>query len=155
MTQLELAIKADEKFAEAMGLLGLAYGAQMAKNPELGMTLGQAAGVSIARALSLEPENPRIVFLHGVALFHTPAEFGGSTKEAEALFRRALQRFEKEPADKPWPNWGRFDTHAWLGQALARHGDNAGARAEYAAALEIAPGSGWVRTMLLPQVSKD
>jgi len=56
---------------------------------------------------------------------------------------------------QPWPNWGRFDAHAWLGQALARHGDNAGARAEYAAALRIAPSSEWVRTMLLPQVGKD
>ena len=155
VTHLELAVKVNEKFAEAMGLLGVVYGAQIAKNPEFGAKLGQAAGASIARALSLEPENPRLVFLHGAALFHTPAEFGGSTKEAESLFRRALQLFEKEPADKPWPNWGRFDTHAWLGQALARHGDNAGARAEYDAALQIAPNSGWVRTMLLPQVSKE
>ena len=155
VTQLNQAIKANDKFAEAHGLLSSLYGAQIAKNFELGPTLGQAAGESIGRAVDLEPNNPRLVLMHGMAIFNTPAEFGGSTKEGEALFRRALQLFDKEPADKPWPNWGRFDAHLWLGQALARRGDNAGARAEYAAALEIGPDSNWVRLVLLPQVAKE
>jgi len=155
VTQLNLAIKANDKFAEAYGLLSGVYGAQIAKNFELGQTLGPAAGESIGQALGLEPDNPRLVLMHGLAIFNTPAEFGGSTTEGEALIRRAGQLFEKEAADKAWPNWGRFDVHVWLGQALAKRGDNAGARAEYAAALELAPDSQWVRSALLPQVSKD
>jgi tetratricopeptide (TPR) repeat protein len=155
VTQLNLAIKANDKFAEAYGLLNGVYGAQIGKNFDLGPTLGPAAGELIGRALELEPDNPRLVLMRGLAIFNTPAEFGGSTTEGEALIRRAGQLFDKEPADKPWPNWGRFDVHVWLGQALARRGDNAGARTEYAAALKLAPDSQWVRSVLLPQVSKD
>ena len=155
VTQLNLAIKANDKFAEAYSLLSGVYGSQIAKNFELGQSLGPAAGELIGQALALEPDNPRLVLMHGLAIFNTPAEFGGSTTEGEALIRRAGQLFEKEPVDKPWPNWGRFDVHVWLGQALAKRGDNAGARAEYAAALKLAPDSQWVRSVLLPQVSKD
>jgi hypothetical protein len=155
VTQLKQAIEANSKFAEAYGLLSSVYGAQIGKNFDLGPTLGPATGELIGRAVDLEPDNPRVVLMRGMATFNTPAEYGGSTKEGEALFRRALLLFDKEPAGKPWPNWGRFDAHLWLGQAMARHGDNAGARAEYKAALEIGPDSNWVRLVLLPQVAKD
>ena len=65
---------------------------------------------------------------------------------------QALTRFDQEGARAPWPNWGRFDAHVWLGQALAARGDKAGARSEYEKALAIAPGSNWVKLSLLPQV---
>jgi len=56
--------------------------------------------------------------------------------------------FEKEPASKAWPSWGRFDAHLWLGQLLAERGDAAGARTAYAAALSLAPNSARVKGML-------
>ena len=80
--------------------------------------------------------------------------FGGSEKDAEDLLRKAIARFGTEPENKPFPNWGRFDAHAWLGQVLAKRGDKQGARAEYARALEIAPQSGWVKYVLLPALDK-
>ena len=60
----------------------------------------------------------------------------------------------REPAGRPWPNWGRFDAHAWLGQALGARGDKAAARAEYDAALAIWPGSHWVKNVLIPALDK-
>lgn len=147
--QLGQAVKLDASFAEAHGLLSSVYGAQIAKNPDLGMTLGMAAGESLGRAMSLDANSPRLVMLQALNLLHTPAEYGGDPKQAEALFHRALQMFDKEPAGKPWPTWGRFDTHVWLGQALAGRGDTEGARAEYKAALAIAPDSARVKSALL------
>jgi tetratricopeptide (TPR) repeat protein len=106
----------------------------------------------LGKALGIEPNNPRLLVFRGQSLLNTPPEYGGSIKDAEAALRRALEAFDAEAAAKPWPNWGRFDAHAWLGQALAARHDNAGARAEYAKALTIAPDSAWVKYSLLPQV---
>lgn len=103
--QLGQAVKLDASFAEAYGLLSSVYGAQIAKNPDLGMTLGMAAGESLGRAMSLDANSPRLVMLQALNLLHTPAEYGGDPKQAEALFHRALQMFDKEPAGKSWPTW--------------------------------------------------
>lgn len=150
--QISNVLAATPNDAEAVGLQACIFGAQIAKNPDLGMSLGPQAGQAIDRALRLAPANPRLFVISGQSLFNAPPEYGGSISQAEARFRASLNAFEKEPPQKPWPNWGRFDAHAWLGQALASRGDKAGARAEYGKALLIAPDSGWVRNVLLPQV---
>jgi tetratricopeptide (TPR) repeat protein len=146
--QLGQAIKIDASFAEAYGLLSMVYGSQIAKNADLGPTLGMALGDTLGRALSIEPDSPRLLMMQGITLMHTPAEYGGDPKQAEAIFARALQMFDKEPAAKAWPTWGRLDTHVWLGQALAGRGDIEGARAQYQTALTVAPGSLWAKGML-------
>jgi len=151
-TQLEAVIAADGRHVEALGLLSAVYGAKIGHNPDLGMTLGPLSGQLLGRALSVDPQNPRVLVMQAQSQFHTPPEFGGSIRDAEATLRRAVQRFEQEPATKPWPNWGRFDAHAWLGQALANRNDKAGARAQYELALKIAPNSAWVKYTLLPAV---
>jgi len=152
--QLQEAIKMNEKFAEASGLMAAVLGMKIAKSPMKGMVLGPRSGRFLERALTLEPDNPRLVLQLAVSRFNTPAMFGGSVKEAEALLRKSLTLFEKEPADRAWPNWGRFDAHVWLGQALVKRGDRAGARAEYDRASAIAPQSGWLRFVLIPQLEK-
>ncbi len=151
---LKAALAANPNFAEGLALMTGLYGAQIAKNFDLGMTLGPESEDLLQRALAIAPSNPRVLLLRGSDIFHTPPEYGGSVKEAEALYRRSLDAFAKEPASKPWPNWGRYDAHVLLGQLLAGRGDKAGAKAEYEAALVIAPDSGYVRYSLLPQVVK-
>lgn len=153
-TQLKAALKIDPKSAEALALLSSVYGAKIAKSSIKGIILGPRSSGAIGEAVKLEPNNPRVLLSQGVGKFNTPAMFGGSETEAEALIRRALTGFQNEPADKPWPNWGRFDAHAWLGQILAKRGDKTGARSEYDRALAIAPNSGWVRYVLLPAVTR-
>lgn len=148
VVQLNDAIKLNGKFAEAMALLASVEGAQIAHTPELGMTLGPESSAILSRALTLEPDNPRVLLVRGEGLYNTPPEYGGSVKDAETTLRRALQAFDREPATKAWPNWGRFDAHAWLGKALADRHDNAGARAEFTKALEIAPESMWAKILL-------
>jgi tetratricopeptide (TPR) repeat protein len=148
--QLKAALKIDSKFAEAHALLSGVYGLKIAHSSIRGITLGPRSSAAVDEAMKLEPDNPRVLLSKGVGKFNTPTMFGGSAKEAEELLRKSVDRFAHEPADKPWPNWGRFDVHAWLGQVLARRGDKAGARAEYNKALEIAPQSGWIKFVLMP-----
>mgnify|MGYP003694725629 CR=1 FL=1 len=76
--------------------------------------------------MSIDGANPRFLMMQRPACSHTPAGYGGDPKQAEAVFRQALTAFDKEPTGKPWPNWGRFDAHVWLGQALAGRGDAEG-----------------------------
>jgi tetratricopeptide (TPR) repeat protein len=118
------------------------------------MELGPEASANRAEAMRVEPDNPRVVLLGAVTLFHTPPEYGGGPDKAEADLRRAIALFAQEPPNRPWPNWGRFDAHAWLGQTLAARGDKAGARAEYNLALAEWPQSRWVRSVLLPALDK-
>jgi len=151
-TQLNQALKADAQFGEAYALLGEVYGMQIAKNNDLGATLGPSVAEAIERAFELVPNSPRVAIIRAQGLLHTPAEYGGDPKQAEAELRRAIEIFAKQPADAAWPNWGRFDAHAWLGQTLAARGDTEGARAEYKAALEISPSNGWVKNVLMAQL---
>ncbi len=150
--QLQRVLATSPDDAESLALISAVEGARIAQNPDLGMTLGMKSSMQIDRAQRLAPSNPRVLVMSGLALYNTPPEYGGSIPDAEKKLTAALAAFAKEPASKPWPNWGRFDAHVWLGQARAHRGDKAGARAEYEAALVIAPQSDWVRYALLPLV---
>ena len=152
--RLQAMVKAESNHVEAHILLGALIGSQIARSPMKGITLGGRASDLLERAAKLAPNNPRVYLQQGISAFNTPVMFGGSTDKAERLFQRSLDLFEREPADQPWPNWGRLDAHAWRGQALLEKGDRAGARAEYDKALAIAPQSGWVRYSLLPALEK-
>jgi tetratricopeptide (TPR) repeat protein len=79
--------------------------------------------------------------------------YGGGPESAEKELRRAEALFAQEPAAKPWPNWGRLDVLAWLGQVRARQSDPAGARAFYRQALALDPGYVWA-SLLLDQLDR-
>ena len=150
-TRLDQAIKDNPKFADAYVLLASVYGGRIARNNDLGMSLGPASSAMVERAAELDPGNPRLMIVRAQSLVYTPPEYGGDPKQGEAEFRKAIQAFAKEPG-RPWPSWGLMDAHAFLGQALLLRGDKAGARAEFEAALAVAPGSRWVKDVLMPKV---
>jgi tetratricopeptide (TPR) repeat protein len=145
----------DNRFADACGLLSAVLGLKIAwaASTDAKVALGPESGASLNRGLSLEPNNSRLLIIQGLGLFRRPAEYGGDPGRAEALFRRAADALDTA-REAPWPNWGRFDAHVWLGQALAKRGDIAGARAEYTKALAIAPASSWVKDILLPAIGR-
>ena len=153
MERLEALVVDDPEYAEAHALLGSLYGLQIGRDASRGVVLGVRASGALDRAEAAAPDNPRVALLQGISAFHKPARFGGGLDRAERMLRRSLDLFSREPLDKPWPNWGRFDAHVWLGQTLARQNDRSGARAEYDAALALAPDSGWVKFVLLPALN--
>jgi tetratricopeptide (TPR) repeat protein len=150
---LREALKKDGAFADAYGLLSATLSLKIgwAASTEAKVSLGPESGQSLNRGLAIAPNNPRLLIVQGSALFRRPPEYGGDPQQAEALFRRAADLLDAAKG-APWPNWGRFDAHVWLGQALAKRGDKDEARAEYTRALAIAPNSSWVKDTLLPSV---
>ncbi len=145
----------NEENAESHALLASVYGMQIGSSAWRGMILGMRASRSSARALDLEPANPRALLLDGVGKLHTPAMFGGGEEKAEALLQRAVAAFQTEPADRPWPRWGLVDAYAWLGQVMVRRGDHRAARRYYMDALDIEPDFRWVRGVLLPALEES
>lgn len=151
--QLERLVE-ESPSAESWALLGGVLGERIGIQPFRGMTLGSRASAAFARAKELAPDNPRVLLQQGVSHFFTPSMFGGSVEKAEDELRRARARFAEQPADAPWPNWGRVDTMAWLGQLLAKKGQIADARAVYQQALEMEPRCNWIRYALLPALDR-
>jgi tetratricopeptide (TPR) repeat protein len=152
--RLEAVLKVNPNDAEALALVGTMYGQQAGRSSMKAIVLGPRSMSTLERAGNADASNPRVLLLQGISALNTPSAYGGSRDKAEQLLRRSLAEFSREPRTKPWPNWGRYDAHAWLGQVLRRKGDLAGARTEYTKALEIAPESQWVRMVLLPALDR-
>ena len=152
--RLEAILKDRPHDADALALAGTIYGQQAGRSFVKAIVAGPRSTGMLERAAQIEPANPRVLLLQGISALNAPSTYGGSRDKAEQLLRRSLDEFSRESGTKSWPNWGRFDAHAWLGQLLRRKGDLAGARVEYAKALEIAPESRWVRMMLLPALDR-
>jgi len=152
--RLERIVKTTPTDAEALALLGTIYGQKAARSVMRAIVLGPRSMGTLERAATLAPVNPRVLLLQGVTTLQTPAAFGGSRDKAEALLRRSLDAFTREPETKAWPNWGRFDAHAWLGRLLRRKGDLDGARAEYDKARALAPNLLWLLNALLPALER-
>jgi hypothetical protein len=80
-------------------------------------TYGPKAAEALAKAKSLDPNNPRVYMLEGQDKFYTPEQFGGSKAEAKTLFETALKKFdENKPASSIAPNWGRNQVEYFLSQ---------------------------------------
>jgi len=140
--------------AEVWLLLGGVLGERIGIQPFRGMTYGPRASEALAKASELEPNNPRVLLQQGLSHLFTPRMFGGSLEKAEAELRRARALFAQQPRDTPWPNWGRADAMAWLGQLLVQKGDLAEAKAVYEQALQVEPRCGWIRYELLPALER-
>lgn len=147
--QFEAVLAINANHAEAHAMLSSVLGSQIAFARIRAMVLGPQSSAEISRALAIEPNNPRVLLVQGMGLLHTPEEWGGGAAAAEPVLRRAVQLFNSEPPQRPWPNWGRADAHLWLGQTLEKNGDIAAARAEYEEALRLMPQSKFARAMLL------
>ena len=81
------------------------------------MQYGQSSSIEITKAKTLDPTNPRPVYLEGQSKFYTPEQFGGGKPQAKELFLKALQMFDQfKPGSELHPTWGKGATNYFLAQ---------------------------------------
>ena len=69
---------------------------------------GEIFDAKLAEATALNAANPRIYFLKGQSVFHTPRPFGGGCKNAMPFFEKAIPLFAKASnGDLNKPYWGQ------------------------------------------------
>lgn len=68
-----------------------------------------------AQAVAQDSTNPRIYFMKGQTIFHTPETFGGGKAAAKPIFQKALNFYiqQKDTTDFS-PRWGKLETEAML-----------------------------------------
>ncbi|MFC0181127.1 hypothetical protein SAMN04515674_11979 [Pseudarcicella hirudinis] len=77
------------------------------------MKYGQVFEGAIAKAKSINPENPRAYSLKAQNLFYTPEQFGGGLKNACPEIQKSLEKFAGfKPASSISPNWGEGEMKA-------------------------------------------
>lgn len=155
---LEEAVKLEPAFADAHALLGSLYGQKAGGGMMAGMKYGQKSAVTMERAITLQPQNPRILMLEGISLFFKPAMWGGDKQKALANLQKACDLAEKGACaakEATMPDWGHADVFAWKGMMFAKsdEADIDNAKAAYERALQLQPNYAWVKYVLLPKLS--
>ena len=151
---LKKSIEENPEDAEALALYGTVNG-WLITNLWSGMHRGPRADESYKKAREADPDNPRVAMLQGTSRLFRPVAFGGGVDKAEAELTEALALFNKEPRDKPWPNGGRAEIYAWMGQVMLKKGDFHEARTFYDKALTLEPDYRWVLETLLPELDAE
>lgn len=141
-----LAARAEPQQAEALAMLAGVYGLQIARSPLKGPLLGAKANQSIAEALRLAPEQPRVRLFAGITRLYTPALFGGDRALAIADFDGVIARMPRAEASAA--NWGLNDALLWRAVALKADGRRDEARASVQQVLDAAPQHGWAKRLL-------
>lgn len=78
---------------------------------------GQASTENINKAKTLDPANPRPVYLEAQSKFYTPEAFGGGKAPAKELFIKAIQLFDAfKPRSDLDPTWGKGSAQYFLAQ---------------------------------------
>ena len=103
--------------AEILAIRNMAATQQMLVDPQSRwMSNGQEAGKYLQQGLTLNPDNPRLVYLQGAGLFGTPEQFGGGKAAAKPVLEKALALFKAANPKPLYPDWGQKQTEDMLAQ---------------------------------------
>lgn len=104
--------------SEIYCVMKMVYSLRMMGNPMARyMTDGTKAAEALAKAKSLNANNPRVYILEAQDKFYTPEQYGGSKEEAKLLFEKASDIFKTTPpANTIEPQWGRGTVAYFLSQ---------------------------------------
>jgi hypothetical protein len=82
------------------------------------MQYSAAINSNIEKAKTMDPTNPRPVYLEAQQKFYTPPAFGGGKDVAKPLFEKALAMYDTfKPAGELHPSWGKPLTEYFLSLA--------------------------------------
>jgi hypothetical protein len=106
---------ANEDKSEILTIRNMAATQQMLVDPQSRyMTFGAEAGQDLQKAMTLNPNNPRVFYLQGMSLFGTPEQFGGGKAVAKPIFQKAVDLGKTEQAKPLYPHWGLEMSEAML-----------------------------------------
>ena len=97
----------DAAKSEILTIRNMAATQQMLVDPQSRyMTFGAQASSDLQKAQTLNPNNPRVYYLQGMALFGTPEQYGGGKAVAKPLFQKAVDLGKAEQVKPLYPHWG-------------------------------------------------
>jgi hypothetical protein len=134
-----LQVRAD--WAEALALQGACLGLLAELKPLRAPFAGPRSRAQLARALALEPRNPRALLLDGWLEFERPRSGAAAAKaHASGHFHAAVAAFEAaRPGAEHVPEWGLAEAYTYRARCDLERGDAAAARDALERALLVAP----------------
>ena len=114
--ELNQALKLNERESEIYVLQAFIYQMRIT-NASQGYKYSTLSNEALAKAKTLNPENPRYYYLKGTNVFYTPTEFGGGEKAAKPFFKKAEALFSKDKHENTlMPIWGKQHNSMMLQQ---------------------------------------
>ncbi len=100
---------------ELYALLFMVYRSRVFINP---MTYGREYGIRsqqyLDKAVQLDPQNPRVLYLQAWVKYYTPKMWGGDKAKAKTFATEALNKLQAQPASGEQPHWGKTETEEIL-----------------------------------------
>jgi len=106
---LDQAMAIDPNESELYMLQGFLYPSRITIDPMArGMIYMGKMNESLDKALTLNPDNPRVYYLRATMTYHMPEAYGGGAAKALPLFQAAAEKFQIfKPKTEISPNWGK------------------------------------------------
>ena len=103
--------------AEILSIRHMAATQQMMVDPQSRwMSYGKDADIDLQKAMTLNPDNPRLYYLRGMGIFGTPEQFGGGKEKAKPIFEKAVALYKTEQLKLLYPHWGQKQAEDMLAQ---------------------------------------
>jgi tetratricopeptide (TPR) repeat protein len=144
----------DTASAEALALQSACLALQSRLDPWRSPLAAPLSLARIDKALTLAPQNPRVLLLGALASRDRPRFFGGDTGQAFSLLRLSVSAFERQRGHaQGMPGWGAADAFTDLARDYLARGDSVAARNVLERALLLAPDFGPARRLMAQIVS--
>lgn len=105
-SKMDVLLKSFKTESEIFALQAFVYQMRITDMSK-GFKYSSLAGETLDVAEKLNPNNPRVYYIRGNNVFHTPKAFGGGKSKAKPLFVKAAELFENQkPANTIEPGWG-------------------------------------------------
>jgi hypothetical protein len=153
----ESSIRKKDDFADGYASAAAVHGWLAAYNRADQAAMKQEVDIfkrDINRALELEPNNPRVLWIEAVPYLVLPPERGGNIDHAIELYRTMLENSRPPQPRSPLPDWGRAEALMSLANAdiMKPSPDVDQATVEAQEALRLQPEWHFVRDILIPQI---
>lgn len=103
-----------KELAEVYTVLSMVYRTKVFINPmTYGRKYGVLSGQMLQKAQTLEPGNPRALYVAAWVKYYTPKMWGGDKELAKKLATESLQKLTN-PGTGVYPHWGRADDQLLL-----------------------------------------